>query len=453
MRLQLLNNKYIRIGLLASFVQSFCVSGSRFLLILPTFIVPSVSGFESLAYYDTFIVSVNLISYLITFGLDSGFALASSFRTQKKKNHLFVVAHSVPILFCLLLSVFLLFFFSFFSNLIPGWFLNDIYLSLPVALCQTQLLLTYSYKRFLSKAYSISLILLAIYFISILISLVSFFHFKDSRALTHWFSFSFVFLTSAYYSLIFLFKFCNHTLPVIIPSLLVKTAYILLPFSFWYLISSLTLYLRRPIERLLIVNVGSLELLGSYILVSRFAESIAMIGSFLSSGFYPLFISKYNTDSNAGQKLAKTLLDYYFASIYLIIPIALGLWIFYLRFVNIDNTELGIPLVFAMVLSAANLGGLSLTGQGFVLTKKSYFVGIIGACFILLLACMGYFLTTIMSSPLDGMALSLLFSSFAYIVVLVQMSERLAPIGYTLYRQIAFLAPPLVLSFALLKSF
>lgn len=449
----MLNNKYFKIGLLASFVQSFCVSGSRLLLILPTFLVPSVAGFESLAYYDTFIISVNLISYLITFGLDSGFGLTSSFRTQKQKNHLFVVGHSVPIFFCLLLSILLLALSKLLTNFIPDWFFDDIYYSIPVALCQSQLLLTYSYKRFLSKAFRISLILLAIYFFSSFVALILFFHFKNSQTLIQCFSFVFVLLTSSYYLSIILSKICNHTFPAITPRLLLKTAYILLPFSFWYLISSLTLYLRRPIERILIVNVGSLELLGSYILVSRFAELIAMIGAFLSSGFYPLFISKYNSESNVGQKLAKTLLDFYFASIYLIIPIALLLWLVYLKFSNIDNNQFSIPLIFAMVLAAANLGGLSLTGQGFVLTKKSHFVGLIGACFIVLLALMGYVFTMVMSSPLDGLALALLLSSFVYIIFLVQMSERLAPIGYTFYRQIAFLAPPVVLSIVFLKTF
>ena len=175
-------------------------------------------------------------------------------------------------------------------------------------------------------------------------------------------------------------------------------------------------------------------MLGGYIILSRLAELVGLLGTALSTGFMPIIIRRYHDADGVGKNLARKLLDGYFALSMLLTSGALILWPLYLNDVPLPSEYPAMPILFLLITVNIFIGGAALSGQGFVLTQKGYYVGAAGA---FLLACFSIFgaLFVLLGFGVWAAPMGLLVASAAYIILIVQGSERLAPVGYSIWRQ------------------
>ena len=151
-----------------------------------------------------------------------------------------------------------------------------------------------------------------------------------------------------------------------------------------------------------------------------------------------MIIRRYHDADGVGKALARKLLNGYFALTVLLIVGALILGPLYLQHIPRSGALPAMPILFLLIVANSLFGVVSLSGQGFVLTRNGHFVGAAGAVLIVSFAL---FVALFIFSSLGIWAapLGFLCAAAIYGLLIVQGSEHFAPIGYSIWWQIGWM--------------
>lgn len=432
----------MRKALLESVVQSGSIMGARLSLIAATFVIGFFQPLTEVTQFDSFAIAATFIALGLGLGLDSGLALIASEDRSEQRHLMLWVALAFPA--CAVLPLGLAVWGAHFrlDPILLTW--GQWGLAVLFAYFQTNLTITYSFDRFSGSAIWISLKILGVNLMgfgggSMLLAQGG--HVSD-------FILAYVVVLGLGNLWVIPRYLWRHPVPRDQRVEAVAVFRDLAAFSVFYLLSSLTLLMRRPIERVAVLAISSPEMLGGYIILSRLAELVGLVGGLLSSGFMPIIIRRYHDSDGVGKTLARRLLNGYFALSVGLMGGALTVWPLYLQSISFPDGYPVMQVLFLLIAANVLIGAGSLSGQGFILTRKGYFVGATGA--VLIAAFSGFaalFITFglgIWASPLG-----LLTGAVIYILLIVQGSEYLAPVGYSIWCQIGWMTGLIGLAFAL----
>lgn len=432
----------IRIALLESVVQSGSMMAARLSLIAATFIIGVFRPLNDVIQFDSFALGATFIALGLGFGMESGMSLLVKEDTSEQRYLMLWVALAFPA--CLVLPLGIAVWGASFllDPVLLTW--KQWGLAVIFGYLQANLSIAYSYDRFSGSAIRISLKILAVNLLGFSVGAVAL---AQGGLVSD-------------YMVLYASALGLGNLWIIPPLLwrhrvsrkgheeILTTFRKLVGFSIWFLVSSLTLFLRRPIERVAVLAVSSPSMLGGYVIVSRLAELIGLVGGILSSGFMPIVIRRYYDEDGMGKSLARNLLNSYFALSILLLIGALLLWPLYLDRITFPAEFPVMSVLFLLIVANIFIGGTSLSGQGFVLTGKSYFVGVAGA--LLIAAFAGFSaLFILLGLGIWATPFGLLGAAGIYILLIVQGSEYLAPVGFFFWWQIVWMIVLIGLAFAL----
>lgn len=435
----------VRTAFLESVVQSGSMMTARLSLIAATFIIGVFRPLNDVIQFDTFTIGATFISLGLGFGMESGMSLLAKEDSSEQRHLMLWVALAFPS--CLVLPLGLAVWGANFllDPVLLTW--KQWGLAVVFGYLQANLTIAYSFNRFSGSAIRISLKILTVNLLGFSagsIMLAQGGHVSD---------FMVMYVVALGIGNLWMIPplLWRHRVPRWGREEAVAVFRKLVGFSFWFLISSLTLYLRRPIERVAVLAVSSPAMLGGYIIVSRVAELVGIVGGILSTGFMPIIIRRYHDSDGMGKSLARKLLHGYFTLSILLLIGAVMLWPLYLCRISFPPGFSVMSVLFLLVTANIFIGGTALSGHGFVLTHKSYFVGAAGAVLIVAFAGLAA-LFIVLGFGMWATPLALLGAAVIYILLIVQVSEYLAPVGFSIWRQIGWMIVLIGLAFALGQS-
>lgn len=432
----------MRKALLESVVQSGSMMAARLSLIAATFVIGFFQPLIEVTQFDSFAIAATFIALGLGLGMDSGLSLIAAEDRPEQRHLMLWVALAFPA--CAVLPLGLAVWGAHFwlDPILLTW--GQWGLAVLFGYLQANLTIAYSFDRFSGSAIWISLKILGVNLLgfgagSVLLAQGG--HVSD-------FMVAYVVALGLGNLWVIPRHLWRHPVPRARRTEAIAVFRTLVGFSIWYLMSSLTLLLRRPIERVAVLAVSSPEMLGGYIILSRLAELVGLVGTVLSSGFMPIIIRRYHDADGVGKALARKLLNGYFALSIVLIAGALILWPLYLHRIPFPEGYPVMPVLFLLIAANVFIGGGTLSGQGFVLTRKGHFVGAAGAVLIAAFAGFAALLVT-MGFGIWATPLGLLGAAAIYILLIVQGSEYLAPVGYSIWWQIGWMTGLIGLAFAL----
>ena len=432
----------VRTAFLESAVQSGSVMAARLSVLLATFVVGYFEPMTAVIQFDSFVIASTFVALGLGLGFDSGLSLVAAEVRIDQRHLMLWVALAFPTLVMLPLALALCGAYFWLEPILLMWWQWG--LAVVYGYLQVNLTIAYAFDRFSGSAIKVSLIILVV---NLLGFFVGSFSLARGGGVSD-FMIAYVLALSLGNLIVIPRQILRYPVPLNMLSEAPAALWNLVSFSIWYLISSLTLLLRRPIERATVIAVSSPEILGTYIIVSRIAELIGLLGSILSSGFMPIIIRQYRDPDGSGKALARHLLDGYFAlTIGLVGVMAVILPIFsYVESLPYNREVL--PSLFLLIVANSLLGVTSLSGQGFTLTRKGHYVGLSGALFVLAYAGFS-FIFSYAGYGISSTPMGFLLASFIYAVLIVQGSEYLAPVGYSIWRQLCWMLALIGLAFCI----
>lgn len=432
----------IRKGLLESVVQSGSIMAARLSLIAGTFVVGFFQPLAEVTQFDSFAIVATFIALGLGLGLDSGLSLVAAEDSPEQRHLMLWVALAFPTFAILPVGLVILGAQFWLDPILLTW--GQWGLAAIFGYLQVNLTIAYTFDRFSGSAIWISLEILGFNLLgfgvgSVLLAQGG--HVSD-------FIVAYVIALALGNLWVIPRHLWRHPVPGDRRAEALAVFRKLVGFSIWYLMSSLTLLMRRPIERVAVLAVGSPEILGSYIIVSRLAELVGLLGTVLSSGFMPIIIRRYHDADGAGKALARYLLNGYFAlSVGLIVGAAILSPLFLDR-ISFPDAYPVMPILLLLIAANSLLGAISLSGQGFTLTRKGYFVGLAGAVLIVAFAGLSV-LFVFAGLGIWAAPLGLLCAAAICVLLIVQGSEYLAPVGYSIWWQIVWMVLLIGLAFTL----
>ena len=432
----------IRTALLESVVQSGSMMAARLSLIAATFIIGVFRPLNDVIQFDSFALGATFIALGLGFGMESGMSLLAKEDSSEQRHLMLWVALAFPA--CLVLPLGIAVWGASFllDPVLLTW--KQWGLAVIFGYLQANLSIAYSFDRFSGSAIRISLKILAVNLLGFSAGTVA----LAQGGLVS----DFMVLYASALGLGNLWMIppllWRHRVSCKGHEEILATFRMLAGFSVWFLLSSLTLFLRRPIERMAVLSFSSPAMLGGYIILSRLAELVGLVGTVLSSGFMPIVIRRYHDRDGMGKSLARKLLNGYCVLSILLLIGALVLWPLYLYRIEFPPEFPVMSVLFLLVTANIFIGGASLSGQGFVLTHKSYFVGAAGGVLIATFAAFTA-LFILLGLGIWATPFGLLGAAVIYILLIVQGSEYLAPVGFSIWRQIGWMIGLIGLAFAL----
>lgn len=427
---------------LESMVQSGSIMGARLSMIAATFVIGFFQPLVEVTQFDSFAIAATFIALGLALGMDSGLSLIAAEDRPEQRHLMLWVALALPA--CLVLPLGLALWAAYFwlDPILLTW--GQWGLAVLFGYLQANLTIAYSFDRFSGSAVWISLKILGVNLLGFGVGsglLAQGGHVSDFMiAYVLALGLGNIWVIPRHLWLYRVPRNSRAEAPVVFRKLV--------GFSIWYLISSLTLLLRRPIERVAVLAVSSPETLGAYIMLSRLAELVGLLGTMLSSGFMPIIIRRYYDADGGGKALARNLLNGYFALSVVLIIGGLILWPLYLHRIPLPDALPVMPILFLLIAANSLFGAIALSGQGFVLTGKGYFVGAAGAVLIVAFASFAA-LFIFLGLGIWAAPLGFLCSAAIYVLLIVQGSEHFAPIGYSIWWQIGWMIVLIGLAFTL----
>ena len=436
----------LRKALLESVVQSGSMTAARLSLVAATFVIGLHQPLIEVTQFDAFVIAATLIAVVLGLGIDSGLSLIASKDMVEQRHLMLWVALACPACMVLPLLLAACLAYIWIDPILLTW--GQWGLAIILGYFQANLAIAYSFDRYSGSAIAISLKILLINAVGFSVGCLLLAQGGDSAD----FMIAYVVTTGLGNLWIVPSHLWRHHVPHNLRAKAPAALYKLVGFSIWYVASSVTLLLRKPVERIMILAVSIPEMLGGYIILSRLAELVGLLGTALSAGFMPIIIRRYHDADGVGKNLARKLLDGYFAFSMLLTSGAFILWPLYLEDVPLPPEYPAMPILLLLITVNIFIGGAALSGQGFVLTQKGYYVGASGA---FLLACFSAFgaLFVLLGFGVWAAPMGLLVAAAAYIILIVQGSERLAPVGYSIWRQIGWMTTLIGLSLAIGQGF
>ncbi|MEJ5220045.1 hypothetical protein WG622_17455 [Cognatishimia sp. D5M38] len=429
-------------ALVESIVQSGSMMAARLSLIAATFVIGYFQPLIEVTQFDLFAIAATFVALGLGLGMDSGLSLIATEKKPSERNLMLWVALGFPACAVSVLGLILWLAHFWLEPIFLTW--EQWALAITLGYFQANLTIAYSFDRFCGSAIKISLKILFFNLLgfaggSILLA-------QGGQAIDFMITFTIALGLGNLWVIPGHLR--RNTVPRQERLKATNTFKNLIGFSVWYLMSSLTLLMRRPIERFAILSVSSPEMLGGYIIISRLAELVGLVGTVLSAGFMPIILRRFDDAEDVGKALARNLLNGYFALSVLLLSGGLLMWPLYLEQIPFPAEFPTMPVMFVLIAANIFIGAASLSGQGFILSRKGHWVGIAGLILMTTFAAFTIFFL-LLGIKIWSAPLGLLSASAIYILLVVQGSERIAPINYTTLRQIGWMTALVAVAFVL----
>lgn len=420
----------LRQGIGDSLVQVAATTMVRLGLVLSLLVLAPLVALEETGQFDLFIVGATFVQLAVTAGMDSGLAIVTQRKTLQIRRWYLVV--SLTILCALALFVFSAVELALLTLPDLSGHAALIRIGLGYGTLMGAMILIFSWFRWQSRARTASILLVGANIASFAIAAVGFMLFGTIVAFV-----SGLLLGSmggvvlCLYYLICYDGFSLSNLREISDRKMLKLVAIdLLRLSVPYLFASISLILRRLVDRAYILTLGDPKLIGAYAIIARASETIAFALSMPSVGFAPILVARHR--EAPVQRLGRLLYTGYVIVAFLIVLAALFVSPRFFFMADDDTTIAAIvPLATSIIAGTLFLGETSIAAFGYVLARKpalftalsvAYIAGY-AAC-IVVLSALGFGIAALGWS---FVVTSLLFSTAA-----VTWSEKLVRFGYPL---------------------
>lgn len=418
----------IKKGTTDSLIQVAATALVRLGLVVSIFLLAPFVTLEELGRFDIFVVSSSFVLLGVTLGMDSGLALIAN--RPGTQLHLSFLLCSIAIVLVMgsLAAVVLLLLSPYLSMAIfpPGY----LWATLSYGTANAVILVIFSFYRWLGQARTASVLIIGANAIGF--SLAGFFFALSLDTLDFVAGLT---LGSMFGCLLcFGYVWCQQklTLRAVRRAFNVasKIGGTLLALSLPYMVASLSLLMRRFIDRSFILLLGDPTMLGAYALVARFAELVGFTFGLPAMGFAPLFISGHKNVIT--RQLAQLVYSSY-CGLSLMVVLVVGwvqLWVglFFLPEGVAQTAALLLPILGGTLF----LGEISIAGFGFIICRRPRVFTLLSFGFPIayaLLSAAFYYL----GFGLLSISLAFVVVSFAYSTLMVVQSEKLCSFNYRLY--------------------
>ncbi|MBO3699751.1 oligosaccharide flippase family protein [Roseivirga sp. E12] len=196
--------------------------------------------------------------------------------------------------------------------------------------------------------------------------------------------------------------------------------------SFPFVPSYLMNYFLKSSDRWLIVSFIGLQALGEYAVISRISQLVLFGVNLFGKGFLPIMFKNYTSPD--GRRLIKKVYDYFNLLIIPFICLAFFFSPLILQLFAEDYEHLSLQLT---VMIGANLviGGMSLSGFGFTIMKRTIWIPMITGASILINVIISYFL--IVDFGINGVIVGTLIAAVVTALIRTWISENMYKFGYS----------------------
>lgn len=419
----------LRQGIGDSLIQIAATTMVRLGLVLSLLVLAPLVALEETGQFDLFIVGATFVQLAMTVGMDSGLAIVNQRRTLQMRRWYLIVSLTI-------LSALALLFYSVVE--LALLMLTDlsghaalIRIGLGYGTLMGAMILIFSWFRWQSRARTASMLLVGANITSFAIAAVGFMLFGTINAFV-----SGLFLGSAGGVCLCLYYLIRHDgfslsdlRDISDRKMLKPVAIDLLRLSLPYLFASISLILRRLVDRAYILTLGDPKLIGAYAIVTRASETIAFALSMPSVGFAPILVARHR--EAPVQRLGRLMYTSYVIVAFLIVLAAL--FVSPQFFAATDDTAIAaiVPLATSIIAGTLFLGETSIAAFGYVLARKPALFTALSVAYIA-----GYAASIVVLSALGfgiaALGWSFVVTSLLFSTAAVTWSEKLACFGYPL---------------------
>lgn len=414
-------------GIGDTIVQVTATISVRLGLVVSVLLLAPFVGLEEVGRFDLFVIGATVMQLAVTLGMDSGLAIVSRRASYRMRRWFLLVA---LIVLCLLTALWFILLELFL--LISGWFVEYAVL-MRMAIAYGALLgattLIFSWFRWQSQARVASLLLTIANIASFAFATLGFVLVGTIS------SFIYGLISGGIGGIALCLLYMNGSQgfsstdfgKIVRRKLLVPIATELLPISIPYFVASVSLILRRLVDRGFFLGLGDPALIGAYAIVARSAETIAFSFGIPSVGFAPILISRYREDSV--RLLGRLLYLLYCAASTLLILSGAFLVPIYFTEISHPAVNVVMPLMLPIIAGTLFLGETSIAGYGYVLARKPKLFTAFSITFIVIYAS-GVVILSALGLGVAALGWSFLISSFLFSTATVIWSEKLRSYGY-----------------------
>lgn len=417
----------LRQGIGDTIIQVAATTLVRLGLVLAVLLLAPFVSLEEVGRFDLFVIGATFVQLAVTVGMDSGLAIVNHRKNTRMRRWFLILA---------LMTLSLLAALCFMALEVVLLVTQDLRDHAPLMRMAVgygsslgAMILIFSWFRWQSRARTASLLLVIANAASFALATLCFFLFGTITS----FVAGLLVGSVGGYVLCLLYMIRNEGFSagdireIAGRKLLAPVAIDLLRLSLPYLIASVSLILRRLVDRAYILTWGDPALVGAYAIVARSAETIAFAFSIPSVGFAPILVARYREDSV--KRLGRLMYVGYVALSSLVVLLASFAAPAY--FAAVDNAAINliVPIALCIIAGTLFLGETSIAAFGYVLARKPALFTVFSIVFILCYAA-GVAVLAAMGFGVAALGWSFVVSSFLFSTAAVVWSEKLSPFGY-----------------------
>lgn len=427
----------LRKGALDSLLQVAATTLVRLGLVVAVLGLAPFVSFEELGRFDLFVVGSSFAVLAVMIGMDSGLAIVANRQSQAIRRALLIVALCIVCILALVWSLLLVVVLV----LLPSSVLEVdshalIWMTLTHGALSGVLILIFSWFRWQGRATTASLILIAANGVGFAAATIAFTIEHSIPAFVAGLLLGAAFgIFGCFIFLIRAENFSRNDIAVLFrPQRAKRLAWSLLGVSLPYVMASVSLLLRRAIDRSYLMTLGDPVLLGAYAVVARGAELVGFAFSLPSVGFAPIFVARHGEAST--RRLARIFYGSYVVSSFVVVSLVFVLTALMPNFLgsllgsttNANVNEVS-KLLAPILVGTLFLGELSCAGFGYAIARRPKLYSQLSVAYPLLyLICVAGLASAGMG--IDALGWAFAITSFLFVSIVIVGSESLVRFDY-----------------------
>lgn len=415
-------------GAIDSVLQVAATSLARMGLVLAVPVMAPFVSLEALGRFDLFIVGSSLVLIAVSLGMDSGLAIVNSRKSPAGRRALLMVTLGISFAVTVLLGTVLWLLTSWIPN-IAGTEQQLVFLTLLYGALNAEIIIIFNWFRWQQRAVASSLMMIAANVVSFACAAILFAVFGTIIGfVSGLIAGSALGLAGVLALLVRNEELSLRDLRIFKQaSRLRRMGAVILGVSLPYMTASVSLVLRRVIDRSFLLTLGDPALLGAYAIVARAAELIGFAFALPAVGFAPIFVARHA--EAATRRLARLCyIGYVCLSVVVVVLVVICLPTLLWQFDVAQVADIA-GLLAPILVGTLFLGELSIAGFGYVIKRRPRQFSILSLAFLLAYVGLLWLLTAV-GMGVEAIGWAFAVTSFMFTTAAVEGSERLYRLGY-----------------------